>query len=63
MVVLEMNILNGKLKVPLEKKRVVLFYEQGCRGPMTHSSCNKILWNEVSSKTRVGMPCIGCTEI
>lgn len=40
-----------------------LFYDQGCRGPMTHSSCNKILWNEVNSKTRAGMPCIGCTEI
>ena len=39
-----------------------LFYEQGCRGPMTHSSCNKILWNRQSSKTRSGMPCIGCTE-
>ncbi|MFA6740247.1 MAG: Ni/Fe hydrogenase, partial [Arcobacteraceae bacterium] len=31
--------------------------------PMTHSSCNKILWNDISSKTRVGMPCIGCTEM
>ena len=45
------------------QKEGCLFYDQGCRGPMTHSSCNKILWNEVSSKTRVGMPCIGCTEI
>ena len=44
------------------QKEGCLFYNQGCRGPMTHSSCNKILWNEVSSKTRVGMPCIGCTE-
>ncbi|WP_419770051.1 MAG: Ni/Fe hydrogenase [Candidatus Marinarcus sp.] len=43
-------------------KEGCLFYNQGCRGPMTHSSCNKILWNDVSSKTRVGMPCIGCTE-
>lgn len=43
-------------------KEGCLFYDQGCRGPMTHSSCNKILWNDVSSKTRVGMPCIGCTE-
>lgn len=43
-------------------KEGCLFYEQGCRGPMTHSSCNKILWNDTSSKTRVGMPCIGCTE-
>ncbi|CAO5228505.1 NADH-quinone oxidoreductase subunit B family protein [Frankia sp. AgKG'84/4] len=39
-----------------------LFYEFGCRGPMTHSPCNRILWNRQSSKTRVGMPCIGCTE-
>jgi hydrogenase small subunit len=39
-----------------------LFYELSCRGPMTHSSCNRILWNRQSSKTRAGMPCIGCTE-
>lgn len=39
-----------------------LFYEFGCRGPMTHSPCNRILWNRISSKTRAGMPCIGCTE-
>ncbi|MEM1448529.1 MAG: hydrogenase [Planctomycetota bacterium] len=39
-----------------------LFYEYGCRGPMTHSPCNRILWNRISSKTRAGMPCIGCTE-
>lgn len=44
------------------EKEGCLFYDQGCRGPMTHSSCNKILWNDVSSKTRAGMPCIGCTE-
>ncbi|QOP46800.1 hydrogenase [Sulfurimonas paralvinellae] len=43
-------------------KEGCLFYEQGCRGPMTHASCNKILWNEVSSKTRSGTPCFGCTE-
>lgn len=43
-------------------KEGCLFYSQGCRGPMTKSSCNKILWNGVNSKTRVGMPCIGCTE-
>ncbi|PLY08967.1 MAG: Ni/Fe hydrogenase [Arcobacter sp.] len=43
-------------------KEGCLFYNEGCRGPMTHSNCNKILWNDVSSKTRVGMPCIGCTE-
>jgi len=43
-------------------KEGCLFYEQGCRAPMTHASCNKILWNEVSSKTRIGTPCLGCTE-
>ena len=30
---------------------------------MTHSNCNKILWNDVNTKTRAGMPCIGCTEV
>ncbi len=39
-----------------------LFYEFGCRGPLTHSPCNRILWNRQSSKTRAGMPCLGCTE-
>ncbi|MGF1648613.1 MAG: hydrogenase, partial [Kineosporiaceae bacterium] len=39
-----------------------LFYEFGCRGPMTHSPCNRILWNRQSSKTRSGQPCTGCTE-
>lgn len=43
-------------------KEGCLFYAQGCQGPFTHGSCNKILWNDVSSKTRVGMPCVGCTE-
>jgi hydrogenase small subunit len=43
-------------------KEGCLFYAHGCRGPMTHASCNKILWNEVSSKTRSGTPCFGCTE-
>lgn len=43
-------------------KEGCLFYAQGCQGPMTHGSCNKILWNEVSSKTRAGAPCVGCTE-
>jgi len=44
------------------QKEGCLYYKQGCRAPMTHASCNKILWNEVSSKTRVGTPCFGCTE-
>jgi hydrogenase small subunit len=43
-------------------KEGCLFYEQGCHGPYTKGSCNKILWNDVSSKTRVGTPCFGCTE-
>ena len=29
---------------------------------MTHGNCNKILWNEVNTKTKNGSPCIGCTE-
>ncbi len=43
-------------------KEGCLFYEQGCQGPHTRGSCNKILWNDVSSKTRSGTPCFGCTE-
>ncbi|WP_281951731.1 hydrogenase [Nitrosophilus kaiyonis] len=43
-------------------KEGCLFYEQGCQAPFTHGSCNKILWNGVSSKTRIGTPCFGCTE-
>ena len=44
------------------QKEGCLFYEQGCQGPMSHASCNRILWNETSSKTRIGSPCLGCTE-
>jgi len=44
------------------QKEGCLFYEHGCQGPMTHANCNKILWNSVSSKTRVGSSCLGCTE-
>jgi len=44
------------------QRKGCLFYDLGCRGPMTHSPCNLILWNRVSSKTRAGMPCLGCTE-
>ena len=43
-------------------KEGCLFYNLGCRGPITHAPCNKILWNRISSKTRAGMPCVGCTE-
>ena len=39
-----------------------LFYDHGCQAPFTHGSCNKILWNEVNSKTRSGSACMGCTE-
>ncbi len=39
-----------------------MFYDYGCQGTYTHGSCNKLLWSEVSSKTRVGQPCFGCTE-
>lgn len=44
------------------RRKGCLFYDLGCRGPMTRSPCNRILWNRQSSKTRAGMPCIGCTE-
>ncbi len=43
-------------------KEGCLFYEQGCQAPFTRGSCNKILWYDTSSKTRVGTPCFGCTE-
>jgi len=43
-------------------KEGCLFYEQGCQAPYTRGSCNKILWNDVSSKTISGTPCFGCTE-
>lgn len=43
-------------------KEGCLFYELGCQAPYTHGSCNKILWNDVSSKTVAGTPCFGCTE-
>ncbi|UFH59615.1 NADH-quinone oxidoreductase subunit B family protein [Sulfurovum mangrovi] len=43
-------------------KEGCLFYETGCRGPYTRGSCNKILWNDINSKTRAGTPCFGCTE-
>lgn len=39
-----------------------LFFHLGCHGPLVHGPCNKILWNRRSSKTRVGVPCFGCTR-
>ncbi len=44
------------------EKEGCMFYEHGCQGPFTNGSCNKILWNEINSKTRAGIPCMGCTE-
>ena len=44
------------------KRGGCLFYEVGCRGPLTHASCNRILWNRQNSKTRANHPCLGCTE-
>ncbi len=51
-----------KIDSQFGEKEGCLYYQQGCQGPFTHSSCNRILWNEVSSKPRAGIPCFGCTE-
>lgn len=42
--------------------RGCLFFHLGCRGPLAFGPCNKSLWNRRSSKTRVGVPCVGCTD-
>ena len=42
--------------------RGCLFFHMGCRGPLTRGPCNKLLWNGRSSKTSVGVPCMGCTR-
>ncbi len=34
----------------------------GCKGRTTHADCNIRLWNNVSSCTRSGSPCIGCCD-
>lgn len=39
-----------------------LFFHLGCHGPLAYGPCNKLLWNRRSSKTRVGVPCFGCTR-
>lgn len=39
-----------------------MFFNLGCQGPVTQAICNTDLWNGVSSKTRVGVPCVGCTS-
>jgi NiFe hydrogenase small subunit HydA len=41
--------------------RGCLFFNLGCQGPLTQAVCNSDLWNGKSSKTRVGVPCFGCT--
>ena len=51
-----------KVEGSFGKRGGCLFYEVGCRGPMTRASCNNILWNRQSSKTRANHPCLGCTE-
>jgi NiFe hydrogenase small subunit HydA len=43
-------------------ERGCLFFHLGCHGPLAFGPCNKVLWNRRSSKTRVGVPCIGCTR-
>ncbi len=43
-------------------KRGCLFFHLGCQGPLTHGPCNKVLWGRRSSKTRIGVPCVGCTR-
>lgn len=42
-------------------ERGCLFFYLGCRGPLALGPCNKLLWNRRSSKTRAGVPCVGCT--
>ncbi len=39
-----------------------MFFYLGCHGPLVYGPCNKNLWNGRSSKTRVGVPCFGCTR-
>jgi Ni,Fe-hydrogenase I small subunit len=39
-----------------------MFFYMGCHGPLVTGPCNKALWNRRSSKTRVGVPCFGCTR-
>jgi hydrogenase small subunit len=38
-------------------------YRMGCKGPMTHSNCPLVGWNDNTSwPIAAGHPCIGCTE-
>ncbi|MFM2058041.1 MAG: hypothetical protein RLY71_2426 [Pseudomonadota bacterium] len=41
--------------------KACMFFNLGCQGPRTQAICNTDLWNGVSSKTRAGVPCFGCT--
>ena len=41
--------------------KACMFFNLGCQGPLTQAICNSDLWNGKSSKTRVGVPCVGCT--
>jgi hydrogenase small subunit len=43
-------------------QRGCLFFHKGCHGPLADGPCNKLLWNNRSSKTRAGVPCFGCTS-
>jgi len=42
--------------------KACMFFNLGCQGPLTRAVCNTDLWNGVSSKTRAGVPCFGCTS-
>lgn len=42
-------------------ERGCLFFYRGCKGPLAKGPCNKLLWNRRNSKTRAGVPCLGCT--
>ncbi len=42
--------------------RGCMFFNLGCQGPTTQAVCNTDLWNRTSSKTRAGVPCVGCTS-
>jgi hydrogenase small subunit len=43
-------------------ERGCMFFHMGCRAPLAHGPCNKVLWNSRNSKTRSGVPCFGCTQ-
>jgi len=39
-----------------------LYFHLGCLGPLTYASCNKALWVGRTSRTRAGVPCVGCAR-